>query len=417
MRITKLSWSLPFISWLMIGATEADSTPLTLTLATQKALTQHPLLSLRYDAIDTQKAVADQSSYWSNPQLSYSRQNLNNDQLTGTDGPADTLVLTQAIELGGKRGARIDRAEQLVRLRELEWAQARADIAAETRRRFVDAMLANARLTIERDLLVVSEQTAHAAQEKVRAGKVPPIEYTKAAIHLTSARAQQAQTLRERDTALQRLGLLWADSESNFTIDDGALAIDLNLPSLSVLQSQLATSPQWQYSEANLAQRDAELNLAQAQAYPDLSLSIGRTTFSDLNESSDQVGISFNVPLFDRNQGGKAEARLKRNEAQAESQLRHRESELALNDLHRHLLISQSEIAVLRKELLPAADDVYRATLVAYSAGKLGILDVLDAQRTNSDLHQQYLRNVQEFHYRLADLEHLLGVSLDALNK
>ncbi len=409
---------------LLSASAIAASPPLTLNEAIQQALTYHPLLTARSDAVNAQQALSDQASAWPNPVLSWGRQNLNNDRLSGTDGPADTVMLTQTIELGGKRGARMDTAAQTRLLREQELQQTRADIVAETRRRFTDAVVAQAQWTLGNELLSVAEKTAQAASEKVRAGKVAPIEQTKANISLTALRAEQMQSERERDAALARLLLLWGnsppkskdDSSADIAIDSTALTINVDLPAVETLQQQLQSSPYWQRSLAVLAQREAELDLSRAKAYPDLALMLGRTTFSDLDEKSDQVGLSLSLPLFDRNQGDKADALMRRNEARAEQQLTQAEALVSLRDLHRYLSNAQQQLRTMQAEVLPAADDVYRATLAAYHAGKLGLLEVLDAQRTLSSLQHQQLLSLQQFHYHVAQLEQLLGHSLNVLS-
>ena len=384
--------------------------------ASAQALEKNPQLIAHRAIADGQRGAVDQAGILPNPTLSWGRQNLNNDALTGTDGEADTLALSQLIELGGKRGDRIALAQSQLQQRELDWQQARAELLAEVRSRYADAQVAQARVALMAELVQISEQTAHAASERVRAGKVAPIEQTKASIALSTIRSQQAQTEREFAVAKARLALLWGESSPSFAaVSD----VQQSLPAVPAWQSlpeQLQRSPRWQLADAHVAQRDAERSLADAKAIPDLTFSIARTEFSDLDESSDAVGLSLHLPLFDRNQGGKAEARALQAAAREEQRAVQQQLQLELLALHQDLLGNEQEIASLRREVLPGAEEVFRATLNAYHAGKFGLLDVLDAQRMLFDARQQHLRSLQQSHHRLAELERLLGVSLAALS-
>lgn len=49
------------------------------------------------------------------------------------------------------------------------------------------------------------------------------------------------------------------------------------------------------------------------------------------------------------------------------------------------------------------------ATLDGYKLGKIGYLEVLDAQRTMANARLQYLNALTEFHLSVADLEQLTG--------
>lgn len=394
------------------SAITTSTSVLTLADARRRALEHHPLLTARKEALTAQQAGAEQASLLPNPVLSWSRQNLNNDRLTGTDGPADSVQLSQLIELGGKRGARTLSAQEMVAVREQELAQSRADVLAAVRERYVDASVTQARIVLLGELLQFSERTEQAATERVRAGKVAPLEQTKATIALAGIRTQLAQAARELDSHRLRLVMLWGESSADFSLAELTRIDQLALPEWAPLQLRLPGSPLWRRWDAQLRQREAELDLAKAKAIPDLTFSVGRTTFSDLDESSDQVGLSLQLPLFDRYQGGRAEAHAKRNETRAEAQAAQLEATVQLRTLYQRMEVAQQALTLRQRETLPGADEVFRGTVTGYQAGKFSLLEVLDAQRTLFELREQQLNTIAQFHHHLAALERLLGTPL-----
>jgi len=73
----------------------------------------------------------DQAGAWRNPELSLDVENFaGKGPMEGLDSAETTLSVSQTLELGGKRGARIDGARKDLDLARARDAQARADYAA-----------------------------------------------------------------------------------------------------------------------------------------------------------------------------------------------------------------------------------------------------------------------------------------------
>ena len=66
----------------------------------------------------------------------------------------------------------------------------------------------------------------------------------------------------------------------------------------------------------------------------------------------------------------------------------------------------------LRDEVLPAARQAYAAASESYKEGKLGYLDVLDAQRTLMDARQSHVDALITYHKAVAVVESLIGTGL-----
>jgi outer membrane protein TolC len=62
--------------------------------------------------------------------------------------------------------------------------------------------------------------------------------------------------------------------------------------------------------------------------------------------------------------------------------------------------------------ILPQAAQNLEAARVGYRAGKGGILNLIDAQRTWQRFHEEYYRVLVEREHRLAELEQVIGVDL-----
>jgi cobalt-zinc-cadmium efflux system outer membrane protein len=74
---------------------------------------------------------------------------------------------------------------------------------------------------------------------------------------------------------------------------------------------------------------------------------------------------------------------------------------------------AREEAEGLRDDIIPASRRALEAAEYGYRAGKFGVLDVLDAQRTWVEARERHLESLIAFHRAAAELERLLGSSLD----
>ncbi|MBE3123883.1 MAG: TolC family protein, partial [Planctomycetes bacterium] len=86
-----------------------------------------------------------------------------------------------------------------------------------------------------------------------------------------------------------------------------------------------------------------------------------------------------------------------------------------LAEAYQVLASSFAEATILRDEVLPAAEAAFTASSEGYRLGKFGYLDVLDAQRTFFETQGQYIEALAAYHRAAADVERLVGQSLESI--
>lgn len=118
------------------------------------------------------RAASTRPRRWRNPELSLDVENFaGKGPMQGLDSAETTLSLSQTLELGGKRGARIDGARRDLDLARAHDAQARADYAAALAVGYAEAEAAELRTGQARELLDAAQSDARAADLLVEAGK------------------------------------------------------------------------------------------------------------------------------------------------------------------------------------------------------------------------------------------------------
>ena len=134
-----------------------------------------------------------------------------------------TLQLNQPIELGGKRAARIDAAERGRDAATVELDAKRAEIRAAVVASFFDVLIAQERLRLAQGSVELAQRASGAASRRVAAGKVSPVEETKARVAEASVRIELTLAVSELATARKRLAGIWGNPAPRFERAEGDL--------------------------------------------------------------------------------------------------------------------------------------------------------------------------------------------------
>ena len=91
------------------------------------------------------------------------------------------------------------------------------------------------------------------------------------------------------------------------------------------------------------------------------------------------------------------------------------QTSLAVADSYQILAAARNEALILKNEVLPAARISFKAAREGYEQGKIGYLDVLDAQRTFFETRARHIEVLASYHRSVAVLESLIGTPLEAV--
>jgi cobalt-zinc-cadmium efflux system outer membrane protein len=331
---------------------------------------------------------------------------------TGTRAAETTIQLSQLIELGGKRAKRIRLAGFERELSGWDYEVKRLEVLTEAKKAFVDVLTTAERLAFTADLLRLAEQVQRTVSARVQAGKVSPIEQTRARVTVSTARLQAQQARRSHEAAKIRLAAFWGSTAPVFEGVSGSLDTAASVPSLDTLTARVQMHPDIARWASEMAARRAQIEVARSKAVPDLTVSGGVRYFNETNESAFVFGFSVPLPLFDRNQGGIGEAHARLTKAELERRGAEVRVRTVLADTYQNLVSAANEVTTLHNEVLPAAQEAFQATQEGYRLGKFGFLELLDAQRTFVETRGRYLEALATYHKAVADVERFSGEEL-----
>lgn len=393
----------PAINAVVLAAQNEPAANLTLNKAMELAIEANPELAVARRELDAVAAQRVQAAVFRNPELSVDVED------TRSATRQTTYWLGQPLELGGKRGARIESAERARDVANAELDMRFAGVRAAVIQGFFEVMAAQERLRLAQSSMELANRGLDAASRRVTAGKVSPVEETRARVAASGARIELNQATGDLANARKRLAAFWGNPTPRFTEATGELELLPTLPSLPTLNERLAAAPEILRAQHEVNRRDAMLKLEESRRYPDLIVRGGVQRSEASGERVNVMGLAIAIPIFDRNQGNILEARRRAElarDAQTATDVRLRTD---LSQAHQRLAVALQEVADIRNEILPGAQSALDATTRGFELGKFNFLDVLDAQRTLFLARSQYVRALGEVQRTVAELEAILG--------
>ncbi|MBA2849699.1 TolC family protein [Thermosulfuriphilus ammonigenes] len=383
---------------------------LTLKRALSLALLGNPELSTFAWEIRAQEARALQARLLPNPELDVTVDNFaGGGDYSGFTSAETTIQLSQLIELAGKRLKRYRLALMDKQVSSLDYEIKRLDVLSQTAKAFVETLAAQERVRQLERLVELSERVKAVIADRVRAGKAPPVEETRAEILLADSRVKLEKAKRSLETARRQLASMWGSREARFSKVLGTLDSIQAPPSLEELNRLLKESPDIKRWLVEIERRKAALDLELARRIPNITVSGGIRYLNEVDESAVVVGITVPLPVFNRNQGGMLEARRRLSQANMRRQAVEVNISAALEAAYRRTLSAYEESVTLRDDIIPGARRAFEVVLEGYRQGKFNFLNVLDTQKTLFELRLRYLEALARYHQARTDLERLIG--------
>ena len=327
----------------------------------------------------------------------------------GAESAEITLALSQLIELGGKRGLRVGIVDATYSVAESELAVRRLDVASEVLRRFVQVAREQEHVALSDHRSKLAERTLAAVETRVNAARSPLAELHRAKAARNQASLNRDNAERQLRASLYRLAALWGESEPSFRSVKAEL---YSLPPISNLEDllrRLEESPDVARLLTEARLRDAELRLAEARRRPDLTVSGGIRRLEQTNDMALVFSVQLPLAINDRNQGAIREARVRREQVDAQYAALLNTARADLFGFHQGLLQARAEIEALRGQVLPELEDALRQTELAYERGRYSYLELVDAQRSVIEVRSTLIDAAARYHSVLAEIERLTG--------
>lgn len=404
-------------------AAERASGSLSLQQALQRVLATNPRLTAAEREVSIAGGLNIQAGALPNPDVSFELDNaLGSGPYKGVRSAETTLQLSQLVELGGKREARLAAGAAGIGTAVWQRQATRLEVLSETTIAFITVVSAQRRIEIFNEQISSLDQLIPLLQKRVQEGASSPAETLRAQVAADLFRVERERAKTQLAMARRDLAILMGDSSPQFGAAVATLSNIGQPPPFKTVVQAIEVNPQLMRWTAVTAQRNAEFILARLKQIPDVRISAGwrhfqdtaqfsagGQPFEDASENAVRLGVSVPLPVFDQNTG---------NIIAAEEALAKTGADRAINRL---VLISVAgraydavngalaELRLLRTSVIPNARSASETIQSGYLQGRFTLLELLDVRGSVLQALLREQEALQNFHIAIATIEGLVG--------
>ncbi|MCB2181300.1 MAG: TolC family protein [Desulfobulbaceae bacterium] len=363
--------------------------------------------------VEAGKSATLQAGLLANPELDIEVENFAGDnEMSGFDAAETTIAVSQLVPLGGKREKRRRVAGFDAAIAELEYQAGRLNLTADADRTFVAVLASQERLQLAREQVRLAEEVLSTVLARVEAGKVSPVEATKAKLLLSTTKISHEKARRDLAVNRKKLAAFWGSDSPIFTEAVGNFdGSSQTLPDLNTLADQALQHPEINKRILQVEQAQTQVLLARATRLPDITFSGGVRRFEETNDTAIVAGVSIPLMFFNRNQGGISEAGHNVSKAKATLTAAKVSVQTELDAFWQDLKILESEVKALESDVLPGANAAFEAVQEGFRHGKFGYLEVLDAQKTLFEITRSHIDTIEAYQLAMIEIKRLTGLN------
>lgn len=399
-----LSWSLFLLAASAANAGETFD----VDTAVRQALSNDP------DVITAQAEVSEAEARQQQAGLLFQ----DNPQVEGGAGPRKgertstdySVELSQQIEIGGQRTARIEAANASLNASRARLAWRRVETAASVRQSFGRVLAAQRLVAVARDSENTAQQALDAADKRFRAGDISRLE-------INAARIEHGRSAQDRSRAEQRAAVALAELHLMLALPpEETLVVRGDLPNpstvpLGELPTSIAKALEVR-GDLQMAHADVETARAESRLAASEWLPKPRVGASFAHEEGDDIVqglIGVDLPAFNRNQAGRgtAAARVVQTEQVWQAVRRRAEQEIRL--AHFRVRAAEQAASAYAADVVSAMRENLDLSNRAYQASQLDFTQLLLIRRESIEAHRGYVDALEELNAARADLNRALG--------
>lgn len=331
-----------------------------------------------------------------------------------------TLTLSQSIELGNKRHARIRLTSAKQLQLQAEFEITKLDILAETSRRYYQLLALQKQKVLLSTRIGQEQRALKIIKKRAKAGGVAQADV--ATMELGLARSNNTFEQLKHEIALQKnwLSAMWLSQGSLSQTHDNAVLGSLSkLPILpnkealtQIIKQGIEQLPDYRYQIALARLADQQVALNKANGRANVNLGLGLRHNDSNNQQSLVLTASMPINFSNPNRGRIASAQA--GQALSQQQLADKRLQLSieLNRIGATLEKELQQAKEINNRLLPLASELLSSTQKAYRQGQYTVLQWIDAQNQVFNLEQDLINSQVRIFTQILELERILGQSV-----
>lgn len=378
--------------------------------AVQKTIHYSPRLKMIEADIQSASARVNEVALLPNPLLNIGWGQNDWGAGNNVNGGEFNVTINQLLEMGGKRAKRVDLATYQYYATYSDYEIAKLAVLKELAFAFIDAAANQEKLRLAIEQKKLTKAFLLSIEAQLETGKVPIIEYHKATVDHANAEIVEERASQSYTNAKERLSLLWGAPCECFDWIEYPFYRVIQPSSVCWHLDQLPQHPLILKEQIYYAAALAGLRLERSNSIPDVILQVGVSRDCGDRETGLTLGVTFPLPIFNRNQWGIAKA----NSQVCKIENEWEQVNLGLQNLvrkaHSEFLISYKLLEKMESSILPATQKTLAFVEATYKEGKVDYFEVLKAYEYNFNIQLRYIDALADYHKMRVSLDYLDGV-------
>lgn len=319
------------------------------------------------------------------------------------------IGLSYLFERGRKRQHRLQAARDQTAVTRAQVADAERTLAFNVAQQFIGVLLAESTLQFAEDDLKAFQQTVDISEEQLKVGFIGEGDFLKIKLQLLQFQTDVSSAKLARVQALTGLrDFLGYDAvPENFDVA-GDLAYQSLKAGLEDLQMQaLKERPDYKAAELGVTAAKSQIGLAKANAKVDVNGTYNFTHVSGENTAS--IFASFELPIFNRNQGEIARTQYALTQSQEQQESANDQVMSDVENAYAAVKSNDEVVQLYTSGYLKQAQDSRDISEYAYKRGAASLLDFLDAERSYRSTQLAYRQALASYMTSLEQLKEAVG--------
>src|SRR5262245_3204850 len=389
----------------------------------RRALQSNAQLAASRLEIDRARARLRQAGLRPNPSIDFEQQN----GVFNSPGERGTSIgFSLPLELAGQRGRRIDLARAALEAAEADVADRERRLTSEVRLAYIETLAALRELEVAQNLYTIDVETARVVEARVEEGDAAPLELNLLRAEVDRLRARRALVEGRLQASTARLKqLIGMAPGEQLQLREVLMAPLLPDPPASIdaaVDLALRTRPDLRFARLSENVALAGYRLVKAQAAPQVTAFVQYSDFlgtfdttpvSVLNDRDRLLafGVSVTLPIFNRNQGAKAEAQLAITQAQRRREFTESVVRAEVTAAYRRYGAAQVSVQTYEQGVIARSEQNVQTMRAAYQVGAFRVSELLAEQRRLVDMQREMTEALAERFRALAELRAAVGIT------
>lgn len=387
---------------------------LTLQHALALTLEKNPTLkSYSYGSrIDEARII--QANLIPNPEFSLEVEDvLGSGKYSGSSNSQSTLQLSQLIELGSKRSARVRVATAMQAISKDEYEIKRVEVLSNLTEKFIRTVADQHLLLLANKAQEIAKHALKNISKRSSAGGASELEEAKARVIFAKSTIDAEHAQHQLATSKYELSAFWGADQPIFSKLSADLFKDVSFPSFEQIYTQIDSSLEIKKWANEKRLREAQYELEKAKSIPNLLLGAGIRRIETSADQSFVFQLSLPLNIFDRNQGSRREASILKDKVIVDKDISELHLKTTLFALYQELSHFKTASTLIKKEILPQAERSLKIAQNGYDQGRFSYLDLVDAQRTLIEVSRDNIEAAYLLNSYINTIEKLLGAPLN----